>query len=102
MTLLEAMVALAIVAMVAVGGYELTATSARAADSSSAWTTAVREAESLLDAALVGAPVDAGDARVARAPYRPGLDVVIVDVPVRGGGRFALQRIVPALVGGVP
>ncbi|MCU0647711.1 MAG: hypothetical protein MUF00_06930 [Gemmatimonadaceae bacterium] len=95
MSLLEAMVALAIVAMVALGGYELTASSARAATASAAWTEAVARAESMMDAAVAAAPIEARDGRVARVPYRPGLEQFVVEVPIRTGGTFTLRRVVP-------
>jgi prepilin-type N-terminal cleavage/methylation domain-containing protein len=96
MTLLESLVALVIVALVALGGYELTAASARAASASAEWTAAVARAESIMDASLTSAPIDAGNARVVRAPHAPGLDVIAVQVPVAQGASYTLRRLVPA------
>jgi hypothetical protein len=93
-TLLEAMVALAIVALVAVGGYEITATSTRAAAASASWTTAVSRAESAMDAALAGAPIGDGAVAVAREPYAPGIDQLVVRVPVDGQASYTLRRLV--------
>jgi hypothetical protein len=93
-TLLEAMVALAIVALVAVGGYEITATSTRAASASASWTIAVSRAESAMDAALTGAPGGDGSVSVAREPYAPGIDQLVVRVPVDGQASYTLRRLV--------
>jgi Tfp pilus assembly protein PilV len=96
MTLLEALVALVIVAFVAVGGYELTATSARATSSSVAWTQAVARAESAMDATLAATPIDSRMAQVSRVPHAPGLDVITVQVPVMENSSYTLRRLVPA------
>lgn len=106
MTLLEAMVALAIVALVAVGAYEITSTSAQASASSAAWRAAVGRAESAMESLRTRAPVRDTLVRIARQPHAPGLDLLVVETPVAGGGVFTLRRVVPAtaplVVGRVP
>jgi hypothetical protein len=100
-TLLEALVGLVIIALVAVGVHEVTATGARAAASSAAWRQAVVTAESAMDAALVGVMVPG--ARVTRAPRAPGLELIEVHVPAGAGATFTLRRLVataPATAGG--
>ena len=115
MTLMEAVVALVILALVAVGCLELTQGASNLEFSATQWNAAVSVAESRMaevtssangagETSLrvnttVKADADrAAETQVTREPWRAGLDVISVSVPVTGGKRYVLRRLVPASV----
>jgi Tfp pilus assembly protein PilV len=97
-TLLEALVALVILAVAATGFLGLFQQSARAARDAAAWSRAVMYAESGMEAATAGgAPRDslAGWSRTLSARRRAdGLTEVAVAVASPDGVRFTLRRLV--------
>ena len=107
MTLLEALVALVILATVAVGMLEVLAGSARVASSAEDWSRAVAYAEQRMEtlkidsAAHTGAAVESLEGgftrRVEERPWsEPGFVMVTVDVGLPGGGHHSLVRLRPA------
>jgi hypothetical protein len=101
MTLMEAVVALAILALVAVGCLELTQGASQLETSAVAWDRAVSIAESRMAQVVAGAPPAgapaADDVRVTREAWRPGLDLVLVSVPVIANKHFVLRQLVPSV-----
>ena len=115
MTLMEAVVALVILALVAVGCLELTQGASNLEYSATQWNAAVSAAESRMAQVTSGAGSAAetsvrqnitvkadlerdADTRVTREPWRSGLDLISVSVPVVAGKRYVLRRLVPAQV----
>jgi hypothetical protein len=49
-----------------------------------------------MDATLAAAPVDRRAVQVSRLPHAPGLDMIVVQVPVDQTARYTLRRLVPA------
>lgn len=106
MTLMEAVVALVILALVGIGCLELAQGASNLEFSATEWNAAVTAAESRMAQVSVGAPLEA-NARVAsadsarinniqvtREPWRTGLEMITVSVPVSGGKRYALRKLV--------
>lgn len=60
---------------------------------SAAWTLAVAHAEAEL-ATVSSGNMASGTTQVARRPWRDGLDILEVDVPMAGGTSFRLTRLV--------
>lgn len=107
MTLLEALVALVILGLTAVGYVDTFRGATDGARDAATWSQAVAHAESSLEAASLGAPLPdslPGYGRaVARAPWRGRLDVVTVIVVLPRGQRLTLRRVVPrATLAAVP
>jgi len=115
MTLMEAVVALVILALVAVGCLELTQGASNLEYSATQWSAAVSAAESRMAQVTSGAgganetslrvrtTVRAdlerdADTQVTREPWRAGLDLISVSVPVADGKRYVLRRLVPAQI----
>ena len=115
MTLMEAVVALVILALVAVGCLELTQGASNLEYSATQWNAAVSAAESRMAQVTSNASASNetslranttvaadvarnADTRVTREPWRSGLDLISVSVPVANGKRFVLRRLVPAQV----
>lgn len=111
MTLMEAVVAIVILALAAVGCLELAQGASRLEFSATEWNAAVTMAESRMAQVSLGAssepvlssvPVADAEAarfsatRVTREPWRPGLDVVSVSVPMSGGKQYVLRKVVRA------
>lgn len=115
MTLMEAVVALVILALVAVGCLELTQGASNLEYSAVQWNAAVTAAESrmaLVTSNASGAAdsearvrtmtgdelARSSDIQVVREPWRAGLDLISVSVPVTNGKRYVLRRVVPGRV----
>jgi hypothetical protein len=109
MTLMEAVVALVILALAAVGCLELAQGASRLEFAANEWNAAISVAESRMAQASLNAtsestqemlPVGSRDAarlegtRVTREAWRPGLDLVSVTVPVTDGKEYVLRRLV--------
>lgn len=102
MSLLEAVVALVIFGVTAVGFLETFQSASRSARDATAWTAAVGYAEAGVDAAVAGAPVAgpgadslAGFTRaVTVRPWRGGVDEITVTVTLPSGARMAAHRLV--------
>ena len=98
MTLLEALVALVIMGLAAVGFLEAFQGAGRAAGDAQAWAQAVAHAEAGMEAAVLG--VEATDSlpglgrRVEARAWRGGVDEVTVTVSMPRGGRYVLRRLV--------
>ncbi len=100
MTLMEAVVALVILSLVAIGCLELSQGASQLEFSATQWNRAVTLAESRLSQYLSASPSDAASSpnvQLSRAPWRNGLDVVTVSVLVGGGKRYELRRVVPSV-----
>lgn len=104
MTLMEAVVALVILALVGIGCLEASQGASTLEYSATEWNAAVTAAESRMAQVSLGAVAeranDADSARinnivVTREPWRPGLDMITVSVPVAGAKRFDLRKLVP-------
>lgn len=115
MTLMEAVVALVILALVAVGCLELTQGASHLEYSAMQWNAAVSAAESRMAQVLSGAgganetslrvrttvraDLDRrANTQVTREPWRAGVDLISVSVPVADGKRYVLRRLVPAQI----
>lgn len=107
MTLLEALLATVILSVVAVACLEGTRGAASLQQAAVGTTVGVARAEAALAQATSGAPLEQRDIVVTRVPYAGGtmagaaraprasqLDRVDVVVPVAGGGRVHLTRLV--------
>lgn len=106
MTLMEAIVALVILALAGVGCLQLAQGASNLEYSATEWNAAVTAAESRMAQVTVGVPADvntrAGNAdsartnniQVTREPWRSGLELITVSVPVTAGKRFVLRKIV--------
>ena len=112
MTLMEAVVAMVILALVAVGCIELAQGASNLEYSATQWNAAVTMAESRMAEVVSGAPTvapstslreSASDSamrtgtQVTRESWRGGLDMIAVAVPVAGGKQFVLRRLIPGV-----
>jgi len=104
MTLLEAVIAFVLLSVVGVVCLDQSRGASQLQAQSAEWTRAVALAESVLAEAAVSA-TDAATAgldsriRVVRRPWRAGVDVIEVSVPLDRGGDFTLQRLTPTARG---
>ena len=113
MTLMEAVVALVILALVAVGCLELTQGASNLEYSATQWNAAVSAAQSrmaLVTSNASGATETSlrvnttvradlerfAHTQVTREPWRAGLDLISVSVPVVDGKRYVLRQLVSA------
>ena len=109
MTLMEAVVALVILALAAVGSLELAQGASRLEFAAVEWNAAISLAESRMAQVSLDAssesvysttPVDSRDqarlegTRVTRESWRPGLDLVSVIVPVSDGKQYVLRKLI--------
>jgi len=92
-TLLESIIASLLLAVTAVVCLDATRGAAALQRKSAAWTLAVAHAEAEL-ATVSSGNMASGTAQVARRPWRDGLDILEVDVPMAGGTSFRLTRLV--------
>lgn len=109
MTLMEAVVALLILALVSVGCLELVQGAATQEFSATQWNAAISEAESRVAEVVTAAPrADAlgsgatetarrSGTSVVRRSWSAQLDLLTVSVPVTGEKRYVLQRLVPSV-----
>jgi hypothetical protein len=92
-TLLESIIASLLLAVTAVACLDATRGAAELQRSSVVWTQAVADAESeLATVSQGGRPLQT--TRVLRRPWRDGLELLEVDVPMANGSRFQLSRLV--------
>ncbi len=105
MTLLEALVALVILGLAAVGYVDVFQGGARSVQSADEWSRVVAVAESTMDQALLGTTLPARDRsgdtsgfsrRVDVRPWRDNLSEVIVTVTSPRGLQFQVHRLVRA------
>jgi Tfp pilus assembly protein PilV len=104
MTLFEALVALVILGLAAVGALEAIHTSSRTTRDAAVWVQAVGYAESTMEQTKLGNGVAeiAADPtlpggfsrRVTVQPWVRGIDRVSVSIGLPGGGAFVLDRLV--------
>jgi len=92
-TLLESIIASLLLAVTAVVCLDATRGAAALQRKSAAWTLAVANAESEL-ATVSSGGLALNTTRISRRPWRDGLDVIEVDVPMAGGASFRLTRLV--------
>ena len=95
MTLLESIIASVLLAVTAVVCLDATRGAAALQQKSAMWTRAVAHAESELVSVTSGGP-SASTTRVSRRPWRDGLELIEVEVPMAGGASFRLTRLVEA------
>lgn len=98
MTLLEAVVAFAVLAVVGVVCLDQSRGATQLQVSSAEWDRAVARGESAMAATLAGdalTSTDASEIRVTRRPWRGGVDAVEVSVSLPSGGTFVLSRLTP-------
>jgi hypothetical protein len=93
MTLLESILASLLIAVTAVVCLDATRGAAALQRTSAAWTEAVARAEAELVTVSSGG-VASSATRVVRRPWRDGLDILEVEVPMAGEARFRLTRVV--------
>ncbi len=93
MTLLESIIASLLLAVTAVVCLDATRGAAVLQQKSTAWTQAVAQAESEL-ATVSSGGLALRTTRVSRRAWRDGLELIEVDVPMAGGARFQLTRLV--------
>jgi hypothetical protein len=93
MTLLESIIASLLIAVTAVVCLDATRGAAALQRRSAEWTVAVSRAESELAVAVSGGQT-AETTRVSRRPWRDGVDMIDVDVPMASGARYRLSRLV--------
>lgn len=93
MTLLESLIASLLLAVTAVVCLDATRGAAALQQKSEAWTRAVAEAEAEL-AIVTSGGVASNTTRVSRRPWRDGLELIEIDVPMAGGASFRLTRLV--------
>lgn len=106
MTLMEAVVALVILALAGVGCLQLAQGASNLEYSATEWNAAVTAAESRMAQVSVGVPTDANtrmanadtartnNIQITREPWRAGLELITVSVPVTSGKHFVLRKIV--------
>lgn len=101
MTLLESLIASVLLAVTAIVCLDATRGAAQLQRRSEAYTAAVSLAESELALASTGArdgqTVGSDSVRVVRRPWPASperIDIVEVDVPLAGGGRYRVSRLV--------
>jgi len=109
-TLLESVIACVLLALVGVVCLEQVSEAARLQQRTAAWSEAIPAADQALAAALLNAPAPevaspdgtprAAGARVAasseRRPWRAGVDLIEVTVPVASGGHLTVSHLVAA------
>lgn len=95
MTLLESIIASVLLAVTAVVCLDATRGAAALQQKSAMWTLAVSHAESELASVTSGGPASS-TTRVSRRPWRDGLELIEVEVPMAGGTSFRLTRLVEA------
>ncbi|MGV3711297.1 MAG: hypothetical protein ACO1Q7_20925 [Gemmatimonas sp.] len=110
MTLMEAVTALVIVALVAIGCLEVTQGASSLEHSATEWNAAVSLAESRMAQVTTSAGSETAlgaiettpaalarhnATQVTRTPWNAGLDMIAVSVPVSGDKRYVLRRLVP-------
>ncbi len=93
MTLLESIIASLLLAVTAVVCLDATRGAAALQRKSAAWTQAVAQAEAEL-ATMSSGGLTSSTTRVARRPWRDGLDLLEVEVPMAGSASFRLTRLV--------
>lgn len=98
MTLLEAVVALVIVSLAALGFMNLFEGNARVPRAAREWSTAVAFAEEGMELAKLGQPVVAGNGqgltrRLDRKRYAPSIDELRIVVNFEQGRIFELRRL---------
>lgn len=93
MTLLESIIASLLLAVTAVVCLDATRGAAALQQKSAAWTVAVARAEAEL-ATVSSGGVASSTTRVSRRPWRDGLDLLEVEVPMAGGASVQLARVV--------
>lgn len=108
-TLMEAVVAIVILALAAIGCLELAQGASRLEFTATEWNAAISMAESRMAQATLGAPGELNETnvsvnesdrarvretRVTREPWRPGLELVSVSVPLSGGKQYVLRKLV--------
>ncbi len=105
MTLLESVIACVLLAMVGVVCLEQVSEAARLQQRTAAWSAAIPAADEALAAALLSAPPPdvAGGIQgprdavsTQRRPWRAGVDLIEVTVPVASGGRLSVSHLVAA------
>jgi hypothetical protein len=111
MTLMEAVTALVILALVAIGCLEVTQGASNLEYSATEWNAAVSLAESRMAQVMTNAGSETAlgaiettasalarnnATQVTRTPWSAGLDLISVSVPVTGEKRYVLRRLVPA------
>lgn len=104
MTLLEAVVSFALLAVVGVVCLDQSRGATQLQVSSADWDRAVARGESAMASALAGDPLspdDERDVRVVRRPWRDGVDAIEVSVALPSGGQFVLSRLTPRTAIGV-
>lgn len=107
MTLLEALIALVILSLSAVGYLDVFQSSARSVRDAGEWTQVVALAESAMEGATLGDALQAEqgalpdewrasryDQRVEIRPWRAGVNEVVVTVTAPRGTTFTLRRLV--------
>jgi len=92
MTLLESIIASLLLAVTAVVCLDATRGAAALQERSTAWTQAVSRAESEL-ATVSSGGLASSTTRISRRPWRYGLELIEVDVPMAGGASFRLTRL---------
>lgn len=93
MTLLESIIASLLLAVTAVVCLDATRGAAALQQKSAAWTVAVAQAEAEL-ATVSSGGVASSTTRVSRRPWRDGLDLLEIEVPMAGGASVQLARVV--------
>lgn len=104
MTLLESVIALAILGLASVGFLELFQSTNRSTRNAQEWVSAVAYAEEGIEAvkanaldASVANPAPAGfDRTIELKPWRDGMTDVVVTVTMSGGAQFVIHRLVAA------
>jgi len=97
MTLFESVLAAVILAVASVACLGATQGALRLQSRSVAWQEAVAGAEAALASEHVGAPDPSGSSVVRRQRWNDELDVLVVEMPVSGGGSYQLARLVERL-----
>lgn len=111
MTLLEAVVALVILALSAIGCLELSQRASQFEYSANQWNAAVSVAETRMAQMVLGASDESAQSstelsameaarlsgtQVTREPWKRGLDLITVSVPVTDGKVYVLRKLVRA------
>lgn len=103
MTLMESVVALVLLSLAAIGCLELSQSAARLEFSATQWNAAITTAESVMNQTTLGAPVSRvgreSNVTVSREPWRDGMDLVVVRVPVVDGKTYELRKLIRARAG---
>ncbi|MBL0171419.1 MAG: hypothetical protein IPP90_11915 [Gemmatimonadaceae bacterium] len=108
MTLLEAVIAFVILAVVGIVCLDQSRGAAQLQAASAEWMRAIAQGESTMADATSNAPARPDGAsgalpdprvRVSRHPWRTGVDQVDVTVSLANGAQFVMTRLVPAPTG---